>query len=166
MKAMTPIPNNIVEAAIQIIGTSGIEDEAIESRVRELVSDEMTARRLIDWIPEAFGLVLISHISSKIILPTTFSAKASDGHWVTLKFEAEPIFTVALQMAQSIYQNGPGEVFKNISLRSAMTDSVNRALNSGRSLDGASLSGPALIGIPAEVYSDTPKSFWQKIFSR
>lgn len=161
---MTPIPEETVQAAIAIIGSSGIEDEQIERDVRALVTDDMTARRLIDWIPEAFGIVLVSHISNKIILPKTFSAKSTAGKWVELPFETEPIFVTALQIAQTMIHDGPKEVFQNVSLRSSMTNTVNNALNSGVSLDGACMSGPALIGIPAEVYPSPPKPFWRRLF--
>lgn len=161
---MTPIPEETVQAAIAIIGTSGIEDEQIERDVRALVSDDMTARRLIDWIPEAFGIVLVSHISNKIILPKTFSAKSTAGKWVQLPFQTEPIFVTALQIAQVIFHEGPKETFQNVSLRSSMTNTVNNALNSGVSLDGACMSGPALIGIPADVYPSPPKPFWRRLF--
>jgi hypothetical protein len=40
---------------------------------------------------------------------------------------------------------------------------VNKALNQGVSLDGATLSGPALVGIPAELYLPKPPSLWQRI---
>jgi hypothetical protein len=161
---MTPISHETVHAAIAIIGTSEVDDEQIERDVRALVSDDMTARRLIDWIPEAFGIVLVSHISNKIILPKTFSAKTAAGKWIQLPLQTEPIFVTALQIAQTMFHEGPKEVFQNVSLRSAMTNTVNDALNSGASLDGGCMSGPALIGIPADVYPSPPMSFWRRLF--
>jgi len=47
---MTPIALETIEQVIAILGTEGITDEAIESKVAELVTDPMTGRRLIDWI--------------------------------------------------------------------------------------------------------------------
>lgn len=161
---MTSIPEETFRAVIAIIGTSGIESEQIERDVRALVSDDMTARRLIDWIPEAFGIVLVMHISDKVILPKTFSARSTTGKWVVLPFKYEPIFVTVVQIAQTMYHEGPREVFQNISLRSAMTDTVNNALNAGVSLDGACMSGPALLGIPADIYPSPPRSFWRRLF--
>jgi hypothetical protein len=162
---MTPIPEETVRAAIFIIGTPEIEDEQIEKDVHALVDDDMAARRLIDWIPEAFGMVLVSHLSNKIVLPKTFSARSTNGKWFEMPFEVEPIFVVTLKMAQTIYHEGPRDVFRNVSRRSSMTNTVNNALNSGASLDGGCLSGPALIGIPADVYPLPPISFWRRLFS-
>lgn len=64
----------------------------------------------------------------------------------------------AIQIAQRIYHEGPAEVFKNIAVRSSMTNTINNALNGGATLEGAVLSGPALFGISAEVYPTPPKS--------
>ncbi len=163
---MTTVKEETIAAAIEILGSAGIEYGDVERLIRELVSDDMTSRRLIDWIPEAFGFVLVSHLSSKIVLPTTFSAKADSGRWVTLKLTDEPIFTTSLQMAQQMFHNGPREIFQNIALRSAMTNTANNALNAGTSLDGAVFSGPALIGIPANLYPQPPISFWRRLFAR
>jgi len=162
---MTPVTNETIEAAIQIIGRNEIEDEEIEREVRELVADDMTARRLIDWIPEAFGYVLVAHMEGKVVMPTTFMAKASDGKWRSIKFTREPIFVAALQIAQRVYHEGPRELFQNTSLRSSVVNAVSNLLNSGGSLDGACMSGPALIGIPAEVYP-APPSLWSRLFGR
>jgi hypothetical protein len=149
---MTPVSDSVIESAISIIGTTGIADDVIERDVRAVVADDMTARRLIDWIPEAFGLVLVSHISSKLVLPTTFSAQSREGEWRDFNLVLESIFVSALLIAQKMFHNGPREIFRNVSERSSMTSTVNNALNAGVNLDGAQLSGPALIGIPAEVY--------------
>jgi hypothetical protein len=51
-----------VLAAAEIISADGITDVEIESRVLALVDDPMLVRRLIDCIPEAFGLVFAARI--------------------------------------------------------------------------------------------------------
>jgi hypothetical protein len=161
---MTPVPPDILEEAIAILGSEQITNEGIESKVAALVSDSMTARRLIDWIPEAFGIVLVSHMA-KVVLPTKFSAKSSNGRWEDFKFEREPIFTSSIIAAQHIYHNGPRYLFQNIAVRSSTFKCANQLLNAGESLEGAAVGGPALIGIPAEVYHEKSTSFWRKLFS-
>jgi hypothetical protein len=148
---MPPITDKLVEQAVAILGTADISEAEIESRVFALAQDSMLARRLIDWPPEAFGFVLVRHIA-KVKLPTTFSAKARSGKWVELSFELEPIFHTAVRLGLEMYHSGEGDTFSNVALRSSVVGTVNRALNQGSSLEGAALSGPALIGIPAEVY--------------
>ena len=161
---MDPVSEQRIRAVVEILGTPNIEDVDIETEVRKLVDDEMTSRRLIDWIPEVFGYVLISHISDKLILPKTFSAQSGKGQWVEFPFELEPIFAAALKIAQFHFHEGPKDLFQNIASRSSMANTVNRALETNRSLDGAVLSGPALIGIPANIYSRSRKPFWRKWF--
>ena len=112
----------------------------------------------MDIIPEAFGLVVISHLapSGSISLPDTFSVQSANGDWQTVPIKDEPIFTAALLIAQNMFHNGPRECFKNISYRSALLDAVNNALNKAdsnlASLEGSTLSGPNFFGIPAEIY--------------
>ncbi len=154
---MHPISAAQLEQVIAIIGTDGITDDEIETKVAALFPDPMSARRAIDWLPEAFGLLLIGHMA-KVTLPKTFSARSKHGQWVEFAFDAEPIFKDALRLGAQMYQSGPRGLFTAVALRSSLVAAVNQALNAGSSLDGAALSGPALIGIPAEVYSAEPPS--------
>ncbi len=161
---MKPIAPEIVERAVQILGTEGISEDDIEAQIAVLVSDPMEARRLIDWIPEAFGIVLVAHLGD-LVLPKQFSALNAKGKEQLFPFTSEPIFLLALQMAQVAYHNGPSKSFQNVAFRSSTVRSVDNLLSAGGSLDGAVCSGPALIGIPAEVYSAHTKPFWRRLFS-
>jgi hypothetical protein len=150
MEIVTPA---ILSQAIEIIGEIGISNEDIEARVSRLVSDAMTARRLIDFIPEAFGMVLLSHVGNgKVVMPTGFQARNKDEKWKSFPFSSEPIFVAAFTAAQTMFQNGPRVAFEAIANRSSTVQALNNALHQGANLDGATFSGPALIGIPAEVY--------------
>lgn len=161
---MEAVSKETLIAAIEILGLDTIDDDGIDSRISKLVSDPITVRRLADWPPEAFGLVLISH-GWKVNPPTTFTALDAKKRSVEFPLDREPIFAESVTIAQDMYHIGPRETFKVVSLRSAMLNTVNNALNSGADIDGGTLSGPALIGIPAEVYQLPKRSFWQKIFS-
>lgn len=67
---MTPVAPEAVTFAVRVLGTDGLSVDDVESRVLESVGSKELARRLIDWIPEAFGIVLVSHLGA-VILPTT-----------------------------------------------------------------------------------------------
>lgn len=159
---MKSVTKETLLAAIEILGIESLDDDEVDAQISNLVNDPMTVRRLVDWPPEAFGLVLISH-GWKINLPTTFTAFDARQRSIEFRFDREPIFAASLLIAQEMYHNGPRDIFKTVSLRSAMLDTVISALNAGASVDGATLSGPALIGIPAEVYQLPKTSFWQRI---
>lgn len=152
-----------LEEVAAIVGAEGFNDEQLEARLVAFVRDPMLARRLMDWLPEAFGMVLVSHMDT-VSLPTTFSAKNNRGDWVEFDLTVEPIFASAIRLATHMLHNGPRDTFSNIALRSAMVEAANRALNAGESLKGASLSGPALTGIPAETYLSPCPSIWRKLF--
>ena len=158
---MLTVPTEAIRKAIAVLGIEGTPEGTVESDIASLAGDKMVARRLIDWIPEAFGIVLASHVG-KINLPTTFSAQSHGGEWKHFEFKVEPIFVESLRIATDMYHSGDRPTFGNIAKRSSMVDVVNNALNAGESIDGATLSGPALIGIPAEVYEARSKSLWQR----
>lgn len=157
---MLQVAPELIERSVEIIGSDGISNEVIESQILALSQDRMLARRLIDWLPEAFGLVFVPHLA-KVVLPTTFSAKSSRGKWMEFEFKVEPIFPIAVRIGMEMYHAGPNKTFSNIALRSSIVNVVNQALNNGSPLDGATLSGPALIGISAETYLPPPKSLWR-----
>jgi hypothetical protein len=160
---MPDVSDELIERAIAIIGRDGISDEELEAQVLDLAQDSMLARRLIDWPPEAFGLVLIPHLAA-VNLPTTFSAQTRSGKWMEFEFHVEPIFAAAVRIGVEMYHSGPRATFKNVVLRSSIVNAVNKALNENVSIEGAALSGPALIGIPAETYLSKPGSLWRKLF--
>lgn len=153
--------DQLIEGCISVLGQTGLSADEEQRRVLQLVADPMMARRLIDWIPEAFGVVLVAHIG-KVDFTNTFSAKDHRGNWVTIEISREPIFAAALKHATTMFHSGPKDVYRSIAERSCILDAVNKALNAGESIDGACMSGPALLGIPAEVYVPRPQSWWRR----
>jgi hypothetical protein len=158
-----PISSSLVERAANIVGADGISDADIEANVLALAGDALLARRLIDWLPEAFGLVLLPHVA-RVALPTTFSAKSATGRWMDFELQAESIFPIATCLGEAMYRSGPRNTFHNIAVRSSIVATVNKALDDVKSIDGATLSGLALIGIPAEAYLPPRKSIWRRLF--
>jgi hypothetical protein len=162
---MLSVSPELIDQSILIMGRSGIGQDEIEAEVLAIAGDKMLARRLIDCIQEAFGLVLVSHMSSELILPTNFSAKTEKGEWLQFKWAVEPVFIAGFEAGQRIFHNGPWDVFQNIALRSAMLNTVNNLLNAGGEIEGAVLSGPAMLGIPAEIYPKPKKSLLDRFFA-
>ncbi len=148
---MTPIDPTTIEAAARIIGADGISDDEIEARVLDLVKDTLLARRLIDWLPETFGAVVVAHLGD-VHFVDTFSARTAGGKWKNIPMKAEPIFVQGIKIAQAAYHDDWTESHQRVASRSAIVNSASQILDSGGSMDGVTTSGPALIGIPAEVY--------------
>jgi hypothetical protein len=159
---LAPVTAEAIHKAIAILGVEGIPEGEVQASIASFAHDKMVARRLIAWIPEAFGIVLVTHLG-KVNLPTTFSARSTDGEWKQFEFKLEPIFAEALRVASDMYHSSDRSAFGNVAKRSSTVDVVNKVLNAGNSIEGATLSGPALIGIPAEVYGPTPKSMWRRL---
>lgn len=154
-----------------VFGLLGREDksiEEIESEVLSMVPDAMTARRLIDWIPEIVALVIVGHICD-LKLPNTFSATTAEGRCVELEFDSEPIVAFAFAVASDAIHSERKQHALRVASRSATMAVVNRTLEAGHALEdlgGGSLSGPTMIGIPAEIYSPRKSSIWQRFLGR
>ena len=149
--------DQLVAATITLLGDPETSLADLERRVLGLTEDAMLARRLIDWIPETFGIVLVSHMG-KVAFSRTFSAKNQKGKWVEINMNSEPIHSSAMRAALEMLHSRSRESFERIATRSSILAVVNKALNAGESIDGMTLSGPSFIGIPAEVYVRPQKS--------
>ncbi len=162
---MQPVPLEHLQRTISILGDGDRRDTEVDIAVGRFAADRMTVRRLVDWIPEAFGFVLLPYVAD-VVLPTTFSVKAADGRWKHFVFEREPLFADAVQLGAAMYREDPRGMFSHIARRSSVISAVNESLDTGASLTGAKVSGPALLGVPAEFYEE-PKakagSFWRKL---
>ena len=165
---MHNISAELIQRTIALLGEGERRDTEIEIGVARFAPDKLAQRRLIDWIPEAFGYVLLPHVGD-MTLPTTFTAKARDGTWREFAFDREPVFGQAVQIADEMYRDKPRGVFSALAKRSTMLAPVNDLLNTGRSLKGVKVDGPAMGGIPAEFYDPGVKaakpatSFWKKL---
>lgn len=150
--ALTP---ELVASAIEVFGQGERTDSAIEDDMLALAGHPLTARRLVDVIPEAFGLVLVAHIPNcaGMELPRTFSARTADGEWRSIPCELEPLFALAAVAATRMYHDGPRDRFRAIATRASIVNAVSQALDQVDSLEGASMAGPAFNGLPAELYS-------------
>lgn len=91
-------------------------------------------------------------ICETLVLPATFRVDDADGVTHYVPMAAEPVFVHALHIAQQTYHGGPRSTFQALSERSAVVDMINKALNAGGSLDGASISPLYFDDIPAEQY--------------
>jgi hypothetical protein len=136
---------------IGALAVSRLTLEKYESAVADLVCDPDLARRIIDWLPEAFGLILIGHMGD-ITLPKTFRVKDRSGQWIEIPFSREPIFADVLDFASLTYHNGPKHLFSSLAVQSSVVDTVNKALNAGEPLTGASLGPITMAGLSAETY--------------
>ncbi len=121
----------------------------------------MLARRLIDWLPEILGAVAVGHMG-KVNFVDTFSAKTKQGKWKSIPVKAEPMFVEGIKLAQDVWHRDCTSVYERFAFRSAIMKSVANLLDAGQSLDGVTTSGPALTGIPDEIYR-SKVSFLQRL---
>ncbi|KAB8053937.1 hypothetical protein GCN78_05055 [Janthinobacterium rivuli] len=157
---MEALSSDLIYQAVKILGAQPDAEDAVEAQVRLLVQDDLTVRRLADVVPEAFGLVLASHLpgAENMTLPDTFRAQDEDGEWVEFPLRREPIFVVAANIAQHTFHNGPRALIQNLASRSSLLSAINKALNAGGSLDGTTLGPPSFFGLPASLYQPAASS--------
>ncbi|MCC7702268.1 hypothetical protein IGS59_08470 [Janthinobacterium sp. GW460P] len=151
---MEALSSDLIYQAVKILGAQpGVSDET-EDQLRALVRDDITVRRLADVIPEAFGLVLASHLpgADKMVLPDTFCAQDEDGEWEPFAMRCEPIFVVAANIAQHTFHNGPRALLKNLSEQSSLLSAISQALYKTDTLDGTTVGPPSFFGLPATLY--------------
>jgi len=149
---MNDISADTVARAVEMLAADNATDEMLEAQLNALVGNDLDACRLRYCIPEAFGLVLASHLCPTLGLPDYFQAMDDDGTWKAIPLSAEPVFVHALPMALRTFHHGPRARFQNIAEMSSVVDALNNALNAGSSLDGCTLHGPQIHGLLASLY--------------
>lgn len=150
-----------INKTIEILGEEGIEEDSIESKVLELVRNPLTARRLIDWIPEVYGLVAVAHLG-KVKLTPYFTAFNVRGQIRCFHVMEEPLFREVREIATWRYHQGSSDIYMRVAFRSSILNGANDGLNSGRSLDGVEFTAIHFLGIPAEVYYNGFQSLWDR----
>jgi hypothetical protein len=146
---MDTLSQDQLKLIASLVADRTLTESERESRASSIAGSQELAKRALDWLPEAFGLVALSRIEG-LDLPTTFSAKSRSGTWHEFPISAEPLYAQAVDLAHD-----PRVPFKAIAEQSSCVNAVDNALNSGASIQGAKVSGPALVGVPAEAYLST-----------
>jgi hypothetical protein len=148
---METLPQAQLEQIAALVADRSLGGAELQARAEAIAGSASLARRALEWLPEAFGLVAVSHLE-ELNVPTKFSARRADGAWEHFRFSAEPLFAASVHLALAAAHQANSS-FKAIAEQSSAIAAVDNALNAGQDLKGATLSGPALIGIPAETYS-------------
>ena len=139
------------------MGCRSLSEDELESEAFAMLGNQMLARRVLDFVPEAFGAMLIGHIPGMITrLPRTFSVCAADGEWRELPLSEEPVFAQAVQLAMRLAHHGDSEVFEVVSKRSSLFNLVNKSLSAGKEPKDVGMPALAFMGIPAELYEAAP----------
>ncbi|MCB1589239.1 MAG: hypothetical protein KDI56_10090 [Xanthomonadales bacterium] len=156
----------LVRGAIALMSRDWDSAEALDTAMLEHAGDAMLVRRLRDWIPEIFGLVLVARAYS-LNLPTTFQAKTAEGQWLSFEFKVEPLVATAGPMAAAmLHAKADQPAFQKLASQSSTMVVIAKAEAAGVSPNGGSLAGPALIGVPADIYLPPRQGFWQRLFGR
>lgn len=116
----------------------GQEDSAISERLERQGLSLGEAERISAFFPSAFCRIALSH-KFDLNFPDSYEVEGQEDKF---SYKDEPIYKLGIEIASDIYHNEPelAEVFNSIVTRSAEFNSVNKALNDGAEIAGASLS--------------------------
>lgn len=145
------LSKEMLKKVADLLVLEGLSEAETLKMVSTLVGELTLAKRAMEWLPEAFGYIVVSRIPG-VMLPKTFHVKDADGAWYELPFEVEPLAREAIALGAEVSDSGLADVFAKIALRSSILMAVNSALNSGAEISGCRISGPAFIGLSAEIY--------------
>jgi hypothetical protein len=159
-----PVSYELVVQAADILATEGIDEDGIEAQLLALTGDELLAKRLREWIREAFGRVVLLS-GHRIHFLDTFTVLTSERKLIKVPNRAEPIIKMAGRLAVDYLSQGRKEYVLLIAETSAPMQTALSMIEKGLSLDGAMMAS-AFNGIPAEAYPDYPKSFWKRLLGR
>jgi len=136
-----------------ILADRNASQQEIAERVAELVPDKATAQRAKDWLPEAFGWLLISDMPDAVP-PRSFHVRTEAGVWKELPMQAEPLFDACLRLADQMIRDGLKEEFGVLACGSSIVNALDNLLNAGAELRGTVISGPAFIALRYEMYEE------------
>lgn len=155
---LSDTPDDLVQRAISIMASRPEIDDAMIAELRTVAGDDMLARRLIAWIPEALGHVYLARRGLDPV-PATFGVRDALGNPRELPVDAEPLYRQITRMATDL----PALHVENLAHRSSAFSAVDALISDGGDISDAVLSGPALISIPAEIYGK-PKGLLRRLF--
>ncbi|WP_154659398.1 hypothetical protein [Arenimonas composti] len=150
MSTEQPLERALAMSAIALADTELSEHER-RCQLAAYAKDRTQEARIREWLPEAFGWVLLRAVEG-LRLPGTFHVRDRDGVWHELDMAAEPMFDDMVLLATNMLNSEMRGVFETLALRSSMVRALNVALNSGANVRTVTISGPAFIGLRTEYY--------------
>lgn len=149
--------DQLIQVAQYFVGKTGMDDGDLVDLLHGNGLAREESERLVAFLPIAFGRVVIAHIG-KVSFTTDYRVKETGK---TYSLSDEPIFVEALKLAAEGYHSGlfSRESFTAVALRSPELDAVNKALNDGTDINGASFQTVEFFG-----YKSLGKRGWVKRF--
>lgn len=147
--------NRIIQAAQHFVGKSDMDDGELVNYLCNEGFGLEESERLVAFLPIAFARVVIAHLA-KVSFTTDYRVKETGS---VASLSDEPIFIEAIKFATESYHNGliPRDAFSALASRSPELDAVNKALNDGVDINGASFHTIEIFG-----YKSFGKMGWLK----
>lgn len=105
--------DELVRLTAKLLADADRSDQVLEQKVLALTNDAVLSRRMIDWIPEIYALVLATH-AWNLRVPNTLRAKNRNGAWEDFAFDREPCVPSDFKLATQHYHSGEREAFGRV----------------------------------------------------
>lgn len=143
-----------VKGASLIFAHRNKSEESLLSVLAKEFGNNLTARKIYYFLPITFGWALLRRMGIENF-PNTFKALNMNNTEVEFNVSEQEIFMGSLTLAFNIFEHGyteiiTQEVVTELINRSAEVDAVNRALNAGADIKGATLQETLIHSIKAE----------------
>ena len=143
----------VLDTASAVAASPNITEGGLSALLRSKGYSPIQAEKLTTFVPSAFAWVLLHKMGAS--LPNHYIALTKDGAEVSIPIAQEHYFTAALALAHHTFQNGwsaalPRSTFEAVANRSAEMDAVNKLLNQGETVSGASVQPFRVFGFTAE----------------
>lgn len=147
--------DEILQVVQHFLEATDMEDGDLVDALVEKGQSKEFAEHAVAFLPIAFGRVVIVHIA-QVTFTTDYQVKETKQ---THSLSNEPIFVKALKLATDSYHMRlvPRKVFSAIAMRSPELLAVNKALNEGADINGASFQTLELTG-----YKTIGKKKWYR----
>ncbi len=136
--------DQLIKVMQHFVGTSDMDDCDLVNLLHGKGLTREESERLVAFLPIAFARVAIVHIG-KVGFTTDYRVKETGK---IFSLSDEPIFVEALKLATESYHSGlvSRDSFAAVALRSPELVAVNKALNAGEDINGASFNTVVFFG--------------------
>lgn len=144
----------VIDTISAIESNTSIGEDELVNFLQKKGYSRIEAEKLNVFVPSAFSWPIIKKLEIDS-LPDHFIAMSIDGAEVRIEVGSQHYFTAALVLAFSTIENGWNAIvsrkaYETVAGRSAEMDAVNKVLDAGGSLRGATLSPLVLERLSAE----------------
>jgi hypothetical protein len=152
---------------------TSLDDKSLVGELSNAGFSALEARLLVVLVPTAFSRPLLEKAGITSFAPS-ISAPTRAGGRVDIPLRTWPVYAEAVALAREHYRSGilDQDAYKRVTLRSAEVNALNKALNEGEDVRGATIASAIVwtcaedLGYEPQSQPETAKPWWKRFFGR